>query len=763
MSSKRNTSTGIHSAKGFSGGIRGALWPVGPAAVGLASALVTGGALAQESTPPPDAPRTESTAPAPEAPSTKGTENTFVLPTVQVQESAEEKSYHAEESALPRLTRPLVNTPQSVSVVPEQVIEEQYSTTVREALRNVSGITVSAGEGGRQGDTFNLRGFSAQTDTFRDGVRDLGWFTRDTFNLGGVEVFFGPSAVLFGRGSTGGAVNLVTKKPVRRSQRSVSLTGGTAPSGRLEADINEALSERVQVRVNLLGQRANVAGRDHTQENRVGFAPSLAVALAQNTSLEVDYFYQHEASIPDYGQPYYNGYPVGISYGVRRDAWYGVKAEDRERVNAHVGTARFQHRFGEGGASSPRLTNTLRLGGVDRFARPTAPRGLAPATNPLTIGRQRFETNTDNLYLINQTDLRGELTTGIVKHTANIGLELSRESRDQDRNNLVGSTTANLPADLFDPDPAPDLSSVSRVSTGYNTSRQWDVGVYAADQLEITRYVEVLASARVDVFRTRYSAVSATGEKTDLDNKDTLFNWRLGLVLHPLEKTSVYAMYGTSANPSAEAGTLANNNATVDPEKNRIYEIGAKAELLEERLGVTGSVFRIEKTNARVASADPSVPQLVLDGAQRVQGFNLGVTGTINRYWRVLANYTHLDSEILANPNAYLVGQPLPSTPKRSFSLWTTVEPIERLSLGGGAVYQDVTVVNNPASETAVLNKVPNYWRFDAFASYSLWDKLDLQLNVNNLTNKLYYDQYYSGQAVPAAARTAYLTARVRF
>ncbi|MET0402607.1 MAG: TonB-dependent siderophore receptor, partial [Cystobacter sp.] len=712
MSSKLHP-PGIRSTKGLAGSVRGRLWPLGQAAVGLASALATGGALAQDA------------APAAEP----GAENTFVLPTVRVQESAETREYHTEKSGLTRLPQPLLNTPQTVTVVPEKVIEEQNALTVRDALRNVSGITVSAGEGGRQGDTFNLRGFSAQNDTFRDGVRDLGWFTRDTFNLGGVEVFFGPSSVLFGRGSTGGAINLATKRPGLRNASSVSLMGGTAPAGRLEADVNTVISERVQARINVLGQLSNIAGREHVSENRFGFAPSLTVALGQNTSLDFDYFYQHENSVPDYGGPYYGGYPVGITYGVKREAFYGVKDEDRERVNAHVGTVRFQHRFGEGNAASPRLTNTLRLGGVDRFARPTAPRGLAPATNPLTIGRQRFETNTDNLYLINQTDLRGELHTGIVKQTANIGLELTREWREMDRHNLTASgASPNLPADLFNPDPAPDLSGVNRVFASSNQSNQWDVGVYAADQIAITRYLEVLGSARLDVFRTRYTSESATGERTTLRNRDVLFNWRVGLVVHPLEKTSVYAMYGTSANPSAEAGTLANNNATLEPERNQTYEIGAKAELLDSRLGVNASVFRIEKTNARVANTDPTLPQLVLDGAQRVQGYNLGVTGQLSRAWRVLANYTHMDSEILKNTNAYLVGQPLPSTPRRSLSLWTTVTVFDGLTLGGGAVYQDVATVNNPTSAAQSYNKVPNYWRFDAFANYTLLRRVDLQL-----------------------------------
>jgi catecholate siderophore receptor len=761
MSSKIHT-PGIRATKGLAGGVRGRLWPLGQAAVGLASALATGGALAQESTPPAETPRTER--PAAQAAPSEGTENTFVLPTVKVQEAADPREYHTEQSGLTRLPQPLINTPQSVTVVPEKVIEEQNATTVRDALRNVSGITVSAGEGGRQGDTFNLRGFSAQSDTFRDGVRDLGWFTRDTFNLGGVEVFFGPSAVLFGRGSTGGAVNLTTKRPGKRAASSVSLTGGTAPSGRLEVDVNSVISERVQARINVLGQLANIAGRDDVSENRLGFAPSLTIALGQNTSLDVDYFYQHERSVPDYGHPYYQGGPVGITYGVGRDVFYGVRGEDRERVNAHVATARVQHRFGEGRENSPRLTNTLRLGGVDRFSRPTSPRGLVPAINPETIGRERYQTDTDNLYLINQTDLRGELQTGIVKQTANIGLELTREWRDQYRDNLTASgASPNLPADLFDPDPTPDLSTVSRVFSGSNESQQWDVGVYAADQIAISRFVEVLGSARVDIFRTRYSAVDRAGVRTNLQNKDTLFNWRVGLVLHPLDKTSVYAMYGTSSNPSAEAGTLANNNATLEPERNQTYEIGAKAELLESRLGLNASVFRIEKTNARVANSDPTQPQLVLEGAQRVQGYNVGVTGQITSAWRVLANYTHLDSEILEHTNPYLVGQPLPNTPKRSLSLWTTVSLLDGLTLGGGAVYQDVTTVNNPTSAAQGFNKVPNYWRFDAFASYTLWERLDLQLNVNNLTNRFFYDQYYAGQAVPAAARTAFLTARVHF
>lgn len=757
MSSNEKRGVGICSMKGHVGGVRASLRPLGQAAVGLASALVAGGALAQEAVQTPPEARAPAT-PGEGAQPEGEAENVFVLPTVTVEGEAER--YNVSETSLTRLPTRLVDTPQSVTVVPETVIEEQRATTVREALRNVSGITVSAGEGGRQGDSFILRGFSATTDVIRDGVRDSGWLTRDTFNLGGVEVFFGPSSILFGRGSTGGAVNLVTKKPGRRDFQELVLSGGSQPQGRLELDINQVLSEDLQVRVSAMGQLSGVAGRNAARENRAGVAPSLRYALGKDTTVEVDYLLQVEDAVPDYGQPYFNGYPVSTSIGVPREAWYGVEGSDTEEVTAHVASARLQHRLG--GASM--LTNTLRYGRVDRFVRPTAPRGLQPANdpNPQIVGRQRFETETDHTHLVNQTDVRTEFETGFIKHTANAGIELAWEKRDQLRFNLTLPTGQNVPADLFNSDPAPDLSEVERVFSTSNDTQQFTLAAYAADQLQITKYLELLGSIRVDRFTTDYASLAGTGVRTELERDDTFFNWRVGAVVHPVEKTSLYAMYGTSSNPSAEVGTIAAGTESLEPERNETFEFGAKADLFDDRLGLSGALFRIEKKNARVPNTDPEGPPQILEGRQRVDGFNIGVAGTVLQRWRVLANYTFMDSEILEHTNDFLVGQQLPNTPKHSLSLWTTVGITEALTLGGGAIYQDVTVVNNPASATAAINKVPNYWRFDAFASYAL-EKVDLQLNVYNLTNALYYDQYYGGHAVPAEGLSAMLTGRVRF
>ena len=689
----------------------------------------------------------------------KTTPPPLVLPTVEVEGRAE--GYRVEQSQLPRAGRPLVDTPQQVAVVPQQVMEEQKATTVRDALRNVSGITMGAGEGGRQGDTFILRGFSGQNDIFRDGGRDLGWFTRDTFNLEGVEVFFGPSSVLFGRGSTGGAVNLVTKTPQRSTFADVGLTGGTAPSGRLEGDVNLAASEAVQLRLNAMGQMARVAGRDGVEDNRAGVAPSARLHLGERTTLGLDYLYQRERGLPDYGQPFYEGRPVSETLGVPRTAFYGVEGADTERVDAHIGTARLQHDFG----AVARLTNVARVGYVDRLAIPTAPRNLAPAMGPTAIGRQRFETSTDNMSFINQTDLRLQFATAFLKHVANLGAELAREGRKQTRHNfrLPGQTgaAANINADLRSPDDSPDVSGLERVFASHNKSRMLTAAVYLADQIAITRQLELLGSLRLDSFDTSYEAINAMGVFTPLDKRDVTLNWRGGVVVHPVDLTSVYVVVGSSTNPSAEAGTLSEATVSLDPEKNVIYELGAKADLLGQRLNLGGSAFRLAKTNARVPGPDPMLQPQILAGRQRVDGFNLGGAGAILPSWKLIASYTFLRSSIRRHTNPFLVGQELPNTPPHSLALWTTYSPLSRLVLGGGANYQATTAVNNPASAMQPVNKVPQFWRFDAFASYAL-PRAELQLNVANLTDELYYEQASGAQAVPAEGRLVMLSAKLR-
>ena len=631
-----------------------------------------------------------------------------------MKEDAEPESYNAPESHLTRLPKPLVDTPQSVTVVSEAVLEEQQATTVRDALRNVSGITVSAGEGGRQGDTFNLRGFSAQTDTFRDGVRDLGWFTRDTFNLEGVEVFFGPSAVLFGRGSTGGALNLVTKKPERRSFRRREPDGWHGALGPRRGR-HQRGRQRQRPGAPQRGGTARRRGAAGTTSRRTGPAsrprrasPWARTPRSRSTTSTSARTASRTTASPTSTATRSPGRSVS-----RASAFYGVEGGDTERVNAHVATAQLQHRFGE----SLQLTNSLRFGSVDRYALPTAPRGLAPTSaRPPSAGSASRRARTTPTSPTSSTSAASS-QTGFLKHTANAGLELAYETRQQNRDNLnaVGLPTGpNLTADLFTPGPLagplrrqprlPQLQRQQAVVAGRLRGG-------SARNHPLPRGARLRARRRLRHplrRRRRHARVTPAREP---GRPVQLARGRRSRT--PWSTRASTPRTARPPIPRRRPACSPTGTASLEPERNATLEFGAKADLFEDRLGLDAAVFRIDKLNARVPNTDPSGPPSVLDGAQRVQGFNVGVTGTLTARWKVIANYTHMDSEIREHTNAYLVGQPLPNTPQRSFSMWTTVTPLEHLTLGAGAVYQDVTTVNNPASATVAYVKVPNFWRFD--------------------------------------------------
>jgi len=731
------TGMGISASTDNMGGIRGLMrGGVTPLAYGVASVLLASGAAAQDT-------------------GTTGGEQ-ITLPSIQVeadQNKDDPQSYKTTKPKLSRLPTELLDTPQTIIVVPQEVVKEQNATTLEDSLRNVSGITFTSGEGGVQGDAINIRGFSARNDIFRDGVRDLGWYTRDTFATESTEVYMGPSSILFGRGSTGGAINMVSKQAQSGSFIDTSLTGGTNPLGRLTLDVNHEYSEKLQLRLNAMGQYAEVPGRDEVTQNRWGVAPSIALRPSEKTTITLDYLYQGEHSVPDYGVPFIWGKPAPVD----RSNFYGIEDSDVTKVSANIGTARIEHEF----TDNIKLSNILRYSDVDRFSRPTPSSVIGtPAfgtpLDTIEVRRNRFQVETDNWNLINQTNLEAHFDTGFLNHSLIAGLEASREDRDQDRRNITNTPNGNL----ADPDSSIDFDPIHAAKTS-NSTRMTDVALYISDQIKIGEYVEVLGGFRWDRYETKFDSVNrGTGARLNLKTTDDIYSWRTGVVLHPSSNSSVYAMYGTSANPSAEFGTLSDGTVSLDPEKNKLYEIGGKIDLFERRLGLNASVFRVDKTNARVPDPDPAAPDgtQVLDGKQRVQGVSAGITGQITESWQVFANYTFLDSEIRKTTTASQLGNELPSTPEHSFALWTTYEIITGLKIGGGATYNSSAFSN--ADNT---NKVPSYWRFDAMASYEWNENLGVQLNVYNITNELYYAQYTGSRAVPGASRSASMTAHLRF
>jgi catecholate siderophore receptor len=665
-------------------------------------------------------------------------EEMFELPPVVVQD--QNSPYVVPQSSLSKFPVPLKDTPQSITIVPEKLVEEQGGTTLRDALRNVPGIAVAAGEGGgSQGDSFTLRGFNARNDMYIDGVRDAGSYFRDSFNFESVEVLKGPSSTFFGRGSTGGIINQVSKVPRLDPSYEGIFSGGAGPLFRGTLDVNQPLPPVVPnaaLRINLMAHGDDVVGRDKVELRRQGFAPSIAFGLGRPTQLTASYIFQHEDNIPDYGFPYVNGKPLRID----RDTFYGLNKEDHEETWVNIGTLRLDHRFND----IFNLRNTLRYSHVDRDSAVTN----ATAVLPNTLNRSRPRRDTQESILSNQTDLTAKFDTFGFGHTATTGLEVSRETFDLIRWNSAGpNTTIQNPNSHQLPAPKTLAADSDTRATGF--------GIYAADQIKLNRYFDILGGARWDYFSAHIKDDFADDTRNQIDK---MWSYRGGLVFHAMPSQSYYFSYGTSFNPSAEGIALTPTTNGTPPEKNRIFEVGAKLEFFEGALGFQTAAFRIEKTNARTPNPDdPTLPNIVT-GKQRSQGFEIGLTGRLFPGLNVFGGYTYLDTEILKDTVATNIGNEIANVPQHSATLWTTYDFFEKWQIGGGPTY-----VGSRYSNNANANRIPGFVRWDSTIAYQITRNIQLRINAINLTDQLYFDSVAGSKAVPGAGRTFIGSASFKF
>ena len=707
--------------------------------------------------------------------------------------------YQVTNTGITRLPVPLLNMPQTVNVIPQAIIQEQNATTIEQALQYIPGITFSAGEGGQQGDGPIIRGFVARGDLFRDGIRDPGWYTRDAFSIDRIEVYKGPSAFAFGRGATGGAINYVTRLPTGAQYLESTSTVMTGNGYREVVDAS-GKSGNVSGRIQGLFQDVNTPTRDEIWTKRWGVAPSMVYDFQQGTKATLYYIYQGEEGVSDYGftylpQPafspqtglqtnpgyYGNGTPT-TPLPIPRTNFLGLAGGplgDITTTDTHIITEKIEHEFDK----DLKLSNATRYIDNERFARVTAPRNVGLANNNfpgrpgspttwdgttfpfnypvdlLTYGRERRERETDNTYLINQTDLVGKFITGIAEHQMSAGLEAARETRHQDRRDLCDSTNVACRTNAFNPDPNGSPVGGAIINFLPIETKAVDYAAYVSDQVKITKYFELLASLRYDYFSTTYSDPNqALVINRNLERTDNLFSYRFGAVVHPTEKSSIYAAYGNSYNPSAELGTLVSaSNAALAPEQTRTIEVGAKADVRDGLISLAGAVFRIEKTNLRINDPFNNTVQ-VLDGVARVDGVEVGATGKVTDRWSVFTGYSYLESKILDTRDKSILDRHLQNTPRHNFTLWTTYEVTSKWTVGGGAIYQSLGWANN--TNTAY---VPEFWKFDAMISYKVDEKSTVQFNVYNLTNELYYAQYFGANVVPASGRWASLTYRARW
>ncbi|HEX5706645.1 MAG TPA: TonB-dependent receptor, partial [Pyrinomonadaceae bacterium] len=498
-----------------------------------------------------------------------------------------------------KFTEPLRNIPQTVTVIPKEVIEEQGATTLRDVLRNVPGLTITAGEGGvPAGDNLTLRGFSARNDVFIDGVRDLGPQSRDPFNLEQVEVVKGPASSYSGRGSTGGSINLVSKTPGLRPAYGFTLDLGTDRTKRATADLNFPLArlglgDHAAFRLNLLAHDAGVAGREVVENERHGVAPSVSFGLGRPTRVTLSYFHLQQENISDYGIPWVPATNNALAEfrdrpaPVPRETFYGLRARDRERLRSDLATVRFERDFND----NLSLRNQLRYGRSTRDSIATPPRFAN--VDSTVINRELRSWVTEDEVWDNQADFNANFSTGGVEHDMVAGFALTRE-----RNTRVTRTAGNMPTTLLDPNPDDVFTGAITVNPHVGDITANSQALYVFDTAKLGKRWELNGGLRWDRFDAAgvTAGTGAATPGTSVARVDKMLSFRAGVVFKPLPTGSIYTSYSTSLNPSLEGLSYNTANTAIDPEKTYTFEAGSKWELFKSRILLTGAVFRVEKT-----------------------------------------------------------------------------------------------------------------------------------------------------------------------
>ncbi len=646
------------------------------------------------------------------------------------------------------------DAPQSISIISKEVIEQQAASSLRDVLRNVSGISMAAGEGGGGpgGDNLTLRGFGARNDIFVDGIRDFASYTRDVFNVEQVEVVKGPASAQTGRGSTGGYINLFSKQP--QLMTFVTGTGavGLPDYGRATLDVNLGedtlgIGGGTAARLNLMYHTADSPGRDFVDSERIGVAPSVAVGLGSSTRAILSYVYLHQNNQPDYGIPFvpantalpdYTDQPAPVDF----DNYYGLTERDYEKTRTHMLTFALEHDL----TDTVRISNTTRYGYATRDSIYSAPRFVA---NTTMINAQPQSRDTVDDVWFNQSNLFAEFETGSLRHDLIAGFEIADEnSRNQGR-----TVTAATPTDLFDPDPTrPWTGTITDTPDGLVTAAADTLAAYLFDTIHFSEQLLLTGGLRWERYESLFDPAGAAGP---FERVDTHLTWRAGLTYKPVPQLSLYAGAGTSVNPSIENMTQTNVSAdlaALDPEKSRTYEIGAKWDGFGGRLLLNAAVFRTDKVNARTDGL-PGEPTVVLAGKQRVDGIELGVTGKLTEQWSIIASYSYIDSEIRESNDPLELGNRLRNVPDHSGTLWTVYELPFGLEVGGGVRYLGERFTNELNTR-----RIDDYWVADATLAYEFEGGPTVRLNVFNLFDERYIDQVGGGHFVPGPGRSAIAT-----
>ncbi|MEZ5647005.1 MAG: TonB-dependent receptor [Burkholderiaceae bacterium] len=729
------------------------------------------------------------------------------LPTVVVTDSAYapegKDAVRATEVTIGKGKQQLRDIPQSVTVVTERLIDDRNLDTVKEALKNTAGITFLAAEGGEE--DIRLRGFALQAtgDLFIDGMRDPAIYERDTFNLDRMEVLRGSASMLFGRGSTGGAVNQVSKQPRLIDEHQVDLTLGSHNYVRTTGDFNIKTGESAALRINAMATKADDNGSGASLDKR-GLAAAYRWGIGERNEFQASLYHLDNNNGINYGIPYIaptRGADNRVLLPLDSSANYGL-ASDYNDSGATIAGFSHIHRF----SRDTEIKTQVRLGQFERDQRAGAIRFCQRGTNqqtgaitnpqcPSSISLENFGPGTvltrsthvkiqdmDTAHA--QSDLSSKFEAMGMQHDLLAGVDFAREKRVvyATRSAAQGgvdlskpTTTIGTPGDGASVDEA---SRVLRVNNQY-TAQGW--GAYVQDTAQIAPAWKVVAGLRYDQLEGDYDSFSlpqnAAGPLSTESYRMKVSEWspRAGVLFQPTPLHSFHASFGQSFNTSGDAYSLGASNADTPPEKSRNFELGARIDSADKRFSTRLAVFHAEKYNER--NTDPDLPVVTLSGKRHVAGFEADVAGRLTPKWEVFASYMWLPvakvDKAAPCPAVQATGpgggcsQASPGerpgdrpalTPEHSGTVWTTYQFTPRLRLGAGLNFR------GKQKPTRVEWTVPAYVTADLMAEYTFdFERLSIKANLTNVTDKLYADQLYPGHYIPGAGRTLQVTASLKF
>nr|WP_068832554.1 TonB-dependent siderophore receptor [Polaromonas jejuensis] len=702
------------------------------------------------------------TAPAP-------TEKTLAPVTVKEKAEAPEgkDTLQTKKTSIGKGTQDIRDIPQSISVITGKLLEDRKIDTLKEALHLTAGITFSATENGTDQD-IRLRGFPVATvgDLLIDGMRDPSQYDRDAFNYDRIEIMRGSASMVFGRGSTGGVVNQVTKQPMLIDQHDVEATVGSRGYVRTTGDFNIQTGDEAALRINVMANKADNGGANI---DKYGIAPTYRWGIGTRDEFSVGLFHLNVDNIPQAGIRYLNGNVPNIRPG----NFYGTKSDFLDG-KATYGTLKHTHRFDDGGE----LRSQVRSGTFDRaqwgttagFQNPAAAAANLDGSTVLTrAGLTPRKDQYDGTYF--QSDYSNKASWFGLKHEILTGVDASSEKANRFGSGNVapnfnkGNTTVGTPDDGTTLAVSPTWRDIS----SYKSS---SLGIYAQDLVQVAPDWKLLGGIRYDTFKGDFSQTAYTGAAvssvTNTHLSNGMFSYRTGVLYQPTPTSSYHLSYSTSFNTSADTYQFVTpQNANTPPEKSRNIELGTKLDWLDGKLSTRAALFHTEKYNERTTDADFAANSFLLSGKRHTAGLELDVVGRLSPKWEVYLSYAFTPVAKIDQAGSTvqnIVGSRVGLTPKHSGSAWISYQATPQLRVAGGltGASQKYALQGNTGA-AQLTARAAGYMVADVMAEYRFTEATYAQLNISNITNKLYGDQLYPGFSISGAPRTVKFTVGTRF